>query len=296
MWSGESSLEQTLARLRAIGAALLKRGRWGLAAGTAAGAALALLYVALFPAQFIARVSVALAPRAIANDGPEDVRHYHQIALDSEQAETEVAIMTSERLLRPVFEQLSLAQSAELQRGSDGFWEAAARFAGRLAPDGGAYDERERAYFAFASRLLCLRLGLSYVFTISYRSHDPALAARVVNAVAAQYLSNRIDREKARRVSTGSGAYAAARWDALTRQGEIGRAAAANGVAPSEDMPAAAARVLGEAVAPLRKSYPSAGPTLALGAFLGLILSALAILAFGVDEPADRRREPFTNA
>jgi len=294
MWNGERSLDECHARLRFLGAALLQHARWRLAAGTAAGAALALIYVVWLPAQFVARVDIALAPRAIANDGPEDVRHFHQIALDSEQADTEVAIMTSQRLLRPVFEQLSLAQSPELLRGSDGLWEAAARLAARLEPGGGGYEPRERAYFAFASRLRCLRLGLSYVFSISYRSHDPALAARVANAVASQYLSDRIEREKARREMTGGGAYAAARWDALTRQDEIGRAAAEKGVAPAEDLPAAAARILGEASVPMRKTYPKTGPTLALGAFLGLILSVVAALALGV-EARGRRQPPFTN-
>jgi uncharacterized protein involved in exopolysaccharide biosynthesis len=290
MWNGDRDFDLCVGGLRAD-ATMLVRARWRIAMGCAAGVAAALLYVASVPAQYVARVDVALAPQAIANDGPEDVRHFHQIDLDSQQAATELEIVRSERVLRPVFDHLALGRSAELQRGVDGFWQGVAHLAHRLALGGPLYDDRQRASFAFASRVRCLRLGLSYVFEISYRSHDPHLAARVANGVAAQYLADRIARERTRRQRLG-GAFAAARWESLTRQSEIARSAAVAGAAPEEDLPAAAARLLGAAPRPLSKSYPRTAPTLAFGAALGLLAGVVTALAFGTRVPTRRPIPP----
>jgi uncharacterized protein involved in exopolysaccharide biosynthesis len=275
MWSGDGRLDGSAAQLRFYLTTLKRAWLW-LGAWCVVCVAVALGYALGVPAQFVSRVDIELTPWAIANDGPENLRHFHQIDLDNQLAATELEIMTSERLLRPVFDQLELDRSPELLQGADGFWQSAARLA-RKATSGPIYDERQRAYFAFASRVRCLRLGLSYVFEISYRSHDPALAARVANALAAQYLSDRVGREKTRRQRIG-GTYAAARWEALTRQWETSRAAAAEGVAPAEDLPAAAARVLGPATPALRKSYPKPAPTMALGLVFGLVSGVLAAL------------------
>jgi uncharacterized protein involved in exopolysaccharide biosynthesis len=284
IWSGDRSLDACAQRLRGFGAAF-RRGRWWLAAWCSVGMLAALAYAMTMPAQFVARVDIAIAPRAIANDGPEDVRHFHQMDLDSEQAATEQQVLKSEELLRPVFENLNLAKLPELTQGRDGFWSTLAHYVHYLSPDGASFTDRDRAFFAFADRVGCLRVGLSYVFEISYRSHDPKLAARVANAVAAEYLVDRIERERARQARIG-GAYQKARWEALNRDWRVSRAAADAGAAPAEDLFYAAARVLGPAVAPLNKSYPKMGPTLAMGAGLGLLFGGIATLGFGAASPA----------
>jgi uncharacterized protein involved in exopolysaccharide biosynthesis len=279
MWSGERTVFASTRRLRVFGATLWI-ARWRLAAWCAVCMGACLIYVVTAPPQFVARVDVAIAPWAIANDGPEDLRHFHQIDLDSEQAATELQVLTSERVLRPVFDNLKLAQLPELLRGRDGVWATLAHVVHYFAPDWSPYDDRDRAYFAFVDRVRCLRLGLSYVFEMSYRSRDPQLAARVANAVAAEYLADRIDRERMRRARIG-GAYQAARHDALMLQLQSSRAAARSGVAPAEDLYGANARLLGTASPPLTKTYPKIGPTLAMGAGIGLLSGVLATLGLG---------------
>ena len=287
MWSGDRGLDKCAEWLRGFGAAL-RSARWRLAAWCMICLGVTLAYVLSVPAQFVARVDIAIAPQAIANDGPEDVRHFHQIDLDSEQAATELQVLKSERVLRPVFANLELAKSPELAQWRDSFWSMAAHYVHVLSLLGAAYPDRDRAYFAFVDRARCLRVGLSYVFEVSYRSHDPQLAARVANAVAAEYLADRIDRERLRQSRLG-GAYGAARWEALTRQWRASRAAADSGAAPADGLYAASARILGSATAPLAKSYPKTAPTLAMGAGIGLLSGVLAVLGFGAPVASRRR-------
>lgn len=287
MWSGDRGLDVCMERLHVF-AMTLWRVRWRLAAWWGICVAAALVYALSVPAQYVARVNIAIAPRAIANDGPEDVRHFHQIDLDAEQAATELQVLKSGRLLRPVFENLGLAETPELSRWSDGFWSTLARYIHYLAPDWSPYDDRQRAYFAFVNRVRCLRLGMSYVFEISYRSHDPKLAARIVNALAAEYLADRIERERIRQARIG-GAYQAARGETLTEQFLVSRLAAKAGVAPADDLFAANAHLLGTAAPPLAKSYPKMGVTLALGAGIGFLSGVLVTLWFGVRPRATSR-------
>ena len=291
MWNGDRAMEASSERLRSFGAALW-RGRWPLIAWVLVCVGVCLAYAVGVPAQFVARVDVAIAPQAIANDGPEDVRHFHQIDLDSQQAATELEVLNSERLLRPVFDSLGLAELPELTRWRDGFWSMLGHDLHLLSPARSVYADRDKAYFAFVDRARCLRLGLSYVFEISYRSHDPKLAARVANALAAEYLADRIGRERLRQARIG-GAYQAARTEALTRQWRASRAAAESGALPAADFFASGARVLGPAEAPLNKSYPKLGPTLAMGAGLGLITGVLAVLGLSAMAPYRRSRPEF---
>jgi uncharacterized protein involved in exopolysaccharide biosynthesis len=291
MWNGDRAMEASADRLRSFGAGLW-RGRWPLMAWAALCIAVSMAYAVSVPSQFVARVDIVIAPQAIANDGPEDVRHFHQIDLDSEQAATELQVLNSERLLRPVFDSLALAELPELTRGRDGFWSMLGHDLHILSPVRTMYADRDKAYFDFVDRARCLRLGLSYVFEISYRSHDPKLAARVANALAAEYLADRIGRERLRQARIG-GAYQAARTQALGEQWRASRAAAESGALPSSDLFAAGARVLGPATAPLNKSYPKLGPTLAMGAGIGLITGVLAILGLSGLAPNRRSRPEF---
>jgi uncharacterized protein involved in exopolysaccharide biosynthesis len=277
MWSGEVGLGLTAGRLRALRARLWA-ARLRLAICGLAFMGCAFAYAQTTPAQFVARVDVIIAPRAIANDGPEDVRHFHQIALDSEQAATELRVLKSDRLLRPVFRDLGLASAPELLQKRDGFWSAVAHYLHYLGSDGLSYQRGERAYFAFVDRVRCLRLGMSYVFEISYRSHDPKLAARVANAIAAAYLADRIDRERVREARVG-GSYRAARGHALLQQWRTAQDAAKVGASLNEYLPAAAARLLGSAEPPLRKSYPKTALMLLLWTGVGLLIGVLWVLA-----------------
>jgi uncharacterized protein involved in exopolysaccharide biosynthesis len=278
VWTGDRSLEESANHLRTLRAAI-SRSRWLLLAWVLAWMGFGLAYAVTVKPEFVGKVQIAIGPRHIADDGPEDERHYHQLAFDSEQAETELRELRSERLLRPVFDELHLAEAPELSAGRNGFWSEVAHWLHRLSPNASSYDARTRAFATFIDRVRCLRLGLSYVIEVSYRSPDPRRAAQVANAVGASYLGDRLMRVRAHFERTG-GEYRAARASDLAAQIEETHAALREGIPLGKDMDFADARLLGAAAPPLVKAYPKIGPSVVFAWGFGLISGILLVLVF----------------
>jgi uncharacterized protein involved in exopolysaccharide biosynthesis len=289
VWTGDRSLEESAAHVRGVVTALFK-ARWFIIAWMILWAAIGLGYVMSVKGEFLAKVDILLEPRHIANDGPEDLRHFHQMALDSEQADTELRVLRSESLLRPVFDQLGFAKAPELTNGRDGFWSLLAHELHRLAPRAVPYEAHSRAFYAFVDRVRCLRVGDSYVIELTYRSRSAATAAHVANAVATAYVGDRLKRIQAHMERIG-GAYLLTRAEAIVTRIEETRAAVGKGVPPGDDIGYGDVRLLGAAVPPLAKSYPKTAPTLLFAIGFGAI-SAVALVLFS----AARHLVPMTKA
>jgi uncharacterized protein involved in exopolysaccharide biosynthesis len=253
MWMGNRSLRESSASLRGFGAAI-SHSRWFLLIWILSCSAVALTYCRLVEPGFVAKIDIAIGLRHVVNDRREENRHFLQLAFDSEQADTELNVLRSERLLRSVFDALHLAQTPELG------------------------DLPSRAFERFSDRVRCSRLGLSFVFEVSYRSRDAALAARVANAIAAAYLADRLDRTRARLERLGA-AYGTAQAD-LAAETQQSRLALRDGTGLDQDLVFAGARVLGTAVPPLTSSYPKAASIFIFAAALGAISGVALILAF----------------
>ena len=286
MWTGDRNEADSAARLRSFAAAL-KTSRWFVVIWTLAWVGIAVAYLGAVKPEYVASVDVTIEPRLVANDGPEDERHYHQFALDSDQADTQLRVLRSERLLRPVFDQLHLAGSPELADRRDGLLAIVAHALHRLSPHSEPDNPEARAFLAFMSRVRCLRLGLSYVFDISYRAADANTAARVANAIAAAYVADRLVALHGSLERFG-GPYRSSRAAALSTQIDKARAAGLDG-ATLGDLPLADARVLGAALPPLAKTYPKAGPTVIFAAGFAMISGVLLILLAGVPPGASAR-------
>ncbi len=276
VWMGDRSEAESAARLRLFAYAL-RRSSLFLVVWTFVWIGFGAAYVISVRPEFVAKVNVALEPRRVVNDGPEDERHFHQFAVDSEQADTELRVLRSERLLRPIFDQFHLADAPELADRSDGFWQGLARWLHRLAPQATPYGGDTRAFLAFTNRVRCLRLGLSYVLEISYRSSDPNTAAHVANAIAAGYVADRLVTHRARLDLVG-GPYRVALGEALSTQIDKAREASLHGSPAPEDLPLADVRVLGAAAPPLSKIYPKPGPTLLFAAGFAVISGVMLVL------------------
>jgi uncharacterized protein involved in exopolysaccharide biosynthesis len=277
VWTGEQNIEDAIASLAAYRTAI-RRNAFALLMWVSACAIFGAFCVALTRPDFIASARIVLQPRHVANDGPEDLRHYHQTALDGEQAETELQVLRSERILRPVFEALRLADAPEVRDGQSGFWPTLARQLHRLAPRAIPYSERARAFYAFSDRVRSRRLGLSYIFEVSYRAQSAAQAAQVANAIVASYLRNRIDLAIA---DAKSGApYGTSRVATILAEFAKAEEAIKNGSASPDYLPDSDVRLLGSATAPQSKVYPKAW-ALVLTAFgIGLTSGLLFVVFF----------------
>jgi uncharacterized protein involved in exopolysaccharide biosynthesis len=279
VWTGDQTIEDAVANVARFRAAV-RRHALGLVIWTLACAIVGALYSASTKPDFIAYARIVLQPRHIANDGPEDLRHYHQTALDGEQAETELRVLRSERTLRPVFDALGLADTPEVRGGPSGFWPVLARELHKFAPGGVPYSEETRAFYLFSDRVRARRLGLSYVFEVSYRARSAAQAMQVANAVVASYLRNRIDLAIA---AAKSGApYGTSRVAAILAEFARAEDALKNGSASQDYLPDSDVRLLGQATAPQSKVYPKAWALVAMSSGFGLISGVLfvAVLAW----------------
>jgi capsular polysaccharide biosynthesis protein len=277
------SREQALGSLDELAGAVW-RGRWALGLWVVACLAVAALDLATTKPVFIGAVQLVLEPRERADDGPEVVRLVHQLALDDDQAQTQLHVIESDRLLRSVFDALDLATAPELSPANDDRLTRSLRWLHGLRGTEMPEVARERAFDRFTDRVHARRLALSYVIEIAYRAQDPRQAARVANAVASAYVRQRIANAVAD-AQVGV-PYLNSRIASIYAQELVAGAASASGTVPDRPLADADVRLLGPATVPLGKSFPNAMPALALALVLGLT-SGMAGLA--LSQRADGR-------
>lgn len=129
---------------------------------------LAAIYVVVAPSEYLARAELLIEPdkqRALWQDNG-----VVGSTIDNAQVESQVEVLRSEGVANDVISKLGLVDDVEFRTS-------------------GTTYERQRATIArFEDALSAGRVGQSYVIEVSFRSRDPAKAARIANAVAAAYL------------------------------------------------------------------------------------------------------------
>jgi Mrp family chromosome partitioning ATPase/LPS O-antigen subunit length determinant protein (WzzB/FepE family) len=146
----------------------LRRQFWLIIGVAALAVALAVAYVALSPAEYVAWAQLLIEPgeqHALWQDsGLVD------LTIDNAQVESQVEVLRSERIADDVIAKLGLVNDPEFRSL-------------------GSEYERQRATLAkFEDALSARRVGQSYVIEVSFRSRDPAKAAKIANGVTAAYL------------------------------------------------------------------------------------------------------------
>lgn len=235
-----------------------------------------IVYVKLLQPDFIATTQILLQPHVIVNDGPEDLRHFYQFMIDGDQCETELRVLSSQRLLYQVFKAQNLVDAPEIREGSDGLWAFIGsrldRFERLVTPDTGPIE----AFNAFLGRVRARRLGLSYVIEISYRAHSAEQATKVVNAIASTYAAYRLRGVLAREQRRG--VYLESRLSSLLGQIMAAEAGTRFGVIPEDSLSDADVRLLGPASRPLGIAYPNMKPLVMMMGGLGLVSGLLIVL------------------
>ena len=285
IWGGNRDLLSVSLRLAETRTAI-RRNAWALIGWLILCDLSGIAYAKMIKPEYVATAQILLKPRQFANDGPEDLRHFHQFAIDSELCETELRVIRSERLLTNVFDSLKLGDTAEMRGGGDGFWAGVARNLHRVAPGFLPFSEDLRAFYTFTDRLRSRRLGLAYVIDISYRGHTAEGAARVANAVASAYVAARLQDALAR--AQAAGPYLTKSHESLREQLDLAQAAVVAGTIPDQELPAADVRLLGAADVPLGPAYPKMVPILMWCTGFAIV-SGLLILLFRTWPVAVRR-------
>lgn len=222
--------------------------------------------VAMSKPSFVANARVLFDPGGVdagRHGAPRDLQQY---AIDSAQLESQVQLLKSEQISRPVIDAHDLGNDPEFASAGPSL---RARLLAMLGLGGArSSDGYGVVSNAFDSHLDVRRLGQSYVLQIAFQSADPAKAARLANAVTAAY----IGRQVAGRIEN---AQRTSRFERPIRELEADGAVAAKavktGVIDTIAFPVADARVISAGLIPSGPSTPRTGLIMALGALLGLL-------------------------
>ncbi|MDX7950402.1 Wzz/FepE/Etk N-terminal domain-containing protein [Lichenihabitans sp. Uapishka_5] len=271
---------------------VLRRGRWIVAGCVCVSLALAIAYLVRTPPQYTAFAQVILEPRRLT---PQEAATGSAAGLDSAQAESQMQVVRSERILSTVFETLDLASSPDFaasatpglrQRVLAVVTTALPRLAPMLVTPGQARPDAARlqAFESFVDRVSVRRVGQSYVLEISCQAGSATEAARLTNAVTAAYVHSQIERKLA--AARRGAEFLENRVASLEAEEAVAAAAIREGVIPSAPLPDSESRVISAARAPLGKSAPRTMLVLVFALAVGLLLGG-GILA--VRHSLDRR-------
>ena len=247
----------------------------------AACLALAGWHLHVTPPEFSASATVILEPRRQSSSAQDGGGASFQPTLDSAQAESQIQVIKSERILANVFDVLDMRNAPEFAPRGPSLRQRAMAALGLAAepdvvgPEQAVADSRTRAFQAFADRVGVRRVGQSYVLEVSYRADSAVQAARIANAVTSAYILSQID-QKAAAAHNGA-EYLQGRISDIKTEQEAALDGVRQGRIPTVQFPDADARVIGAALRPLGKASPQTALVIAFALSFGLLTGLLAV-------------------
>ena len=129
--------------------------------------ALGIIVLMVLPVRYAATALVVLDPRELRVTTEQDV--LPGIGQDAAALQSQIEIAKSDGFLRPLIEQLKIADDDDIA---------------------GGHSDMTRLLEKFRSRLEITRRGLTYVIAISFTSNRPERAAYYANAIAAAFVAS----------------------------------------------------------------------------------------------------------
>jgi Mrp family chromosome partitioning ATPase/capsular polysaccharide biosynthesis protein len=174
----------------------LKRAFWMITGCVVAAVLLAIMYLIVIPPGYVAVAELLIEPaklQLLSQSG-----NFGDATLDTAEIESQVEVLGSERIADDVVKTLRLTDDPD--------------FRSNAATSN--YQRRRIALARFRAALSVRRIGQSDVIEISFRSADPAKAARIANAITAAYIRDQLQ-------ARSEAAQQASRWiqDRVTELG-----------------------------------------------------------------------------
>jgi succinoglycan biosynthesis transport protein ExoP len=177
--------------LAALGRALWAKRRW-IAIPTILAALLAFVAVNMLTPRYLSETRVLIENRETSYSRPENDRAVERdrTLLDAEALQSQVQIFQSRDLARKVARDLKLAEYKEFNSENPAYQ----IMTGLVALVGFAREPsrktlEERVLEHYYERLTVYQVEKSRVVAVDFQSEDPELAAKVANAVGAEYLA-----------------------------------------------------------------------------------------------------------
>ena len=238
-------------------------------------------YLHVTPPEYSAAATVILEPRRQSGSAQDGSAAAYPPTLDSAQAESQIQVIKSERILANVFDVLDLRNAPEFAAHGPSLKERVMTMLGLtpspdvVRPEQAEADARVRSFQAFSDRVGVRRVGQSYVLEVSYRADTAAQAARIANAVTSAYILSQID-QKAAAAHNGA-EYLQGRISDIKTEQEAALDGIRQGRIPTIQFPDADARVIGAALRPLGKASPQTALVIAFALSFGLLTGLLAV-------------------
>lgn len=241
--------------------------------------ALAFLYIFITPPQYSATAAIILNPSLPAG-GTTGSRTETgaMVGLDNFQAESQIQVLKSERILSAVFDKLRLLESKSIAGTEKTAGEIQSNVNEKNSIDTSisGKSSTRKAFEAFSNRVNIKRVGNSYVLEVSYQALDPAESARIANAICMQYIVSQVEL-RAASIQRGT-EYLQGRIASMKAQLAAAEEGVRTGAVPNFQFPDADAQVISAAAPPLTRSSPKTGTTFAIALTLGLLLGVSAIV------------------
>lgn len=248
--------------------AFLRRNAIWTGAWLLAMLSIAFVYIATTKPTFMATAQVIIDPKRPQISSQMTDYGIMQVTLDSSQLESQIQILRSERISRPVITDLNLASDPEFD-GAGSFSPVAyikGLFSGPASPTD---SKLTKIFTAFNDRMNVRRLGQSYVLEVSFSSTDPDKSARIANSVVASYIRDQLS---SRAESAARGEWLQGRLTDLKAEIDAASRAVRTGDLQATVFPSSDSKVITSATAPLGKSAPQIGLVLIFSTCLGLLL------------------------
>lgn len=174
--------------LQALGIALWRR-KWLILVPTLLAAAVTFFAVGLITPKYRSEAKIAIEGRENVFLRPEAEKSIDRAAADQEAIATQVQVIQSRDIARQVIRELKLTESPEFDPVRKGVSPVGAFLSALgVARDKLKTTPEERAMEVYFERLSVSAVERSRVITIEFRSEDPELAAKIVNAIVDVYM------------------------------------------------------------------------------------------------------------
>jgi polysaccharide biosynthesis transport protein len=153
---------------------------------------LGLLYLLTTPPRYTATSSVVIDTHKVQLLQQQSV--VGENTQDAGTVQTEVEIIKSSRVLKPVIGQLHLDEDPEFVAEDNGLLATLTKFVfGASTTEKSQTTVSRQAMAALLHNLTVSRVGTTYVIDITFRSLDPEKAVRIANAIADGYISEQLE-------------------------------------------------------------------------------------------------------
>jgi succinoglycan biosynthesis transport protein ExoP len=247
---------------------------WKIALWTCLCIGAGVVYLVITPPEFQASALILLEPTRSNAPGIEP-GSAGQIALDAAQADSQIQVVRSERLLHFVFDTLDLTHTPEFSDKTALQPNFLSQLLHPPAP-GEPTSGANVALISFMNKVNVRRIGQSYVLEISYTGPSASIAASRANSIAAAYIWDQIQGIAAS--EQRSPEILARRVADINSEVNSVMEAVRRGVIKSAWFPDSNAKIISAAVEPPRKSAPQTSAVLGLATVVGL-LSSLGFIA-----------------